>query len=57
MRQKTLNPGNDVNQFITVLNNAYTIYVIPELATYPSLETGFAKAAKDLVDHGIFRRW
>ena len=45
-----------MNQFITVLNKAYTINVIPELATYPSLEAEFVKAAKDLLDHGIFQQ-
>ena len=57
MRQKkSFNPGNDVNQFITVLNKVYTIYVIPELATYPRLEAEFVKAAKDLLDHSIFQQ-
>ena len=45
--KKTFNSGNDVNQFITNQNKAYTIHVIPEHATYPSLEAEFVKAAKD----------
>ena len=54
--KKNFNPGNDVNQFITSINKAYTIHVMPELANYPSLETEFVKAAKDLLDHGIFQQ-
>ena len=56
MRQKPINPGNDVNQFITVLNKAYIINVIPEHATYSSLEAEFVKAAKDLLNPGIFQQ-
>ena len=54
--KKPFIPGNDVNQFITVLNKAYIINVIPELATYPSLEAEFANSAKDLLDPGIFQQ-
>ena len=54
--KRTFSPGNDVNQFITILNKAYTIHVMPELATYPSLEGEFVKAAKDLLDQGIFQQ-
>ena len=32
------------------------IHVIPELATYPSLEDEFVKAAQDLLDQGIFQQ-
>ena len=35
-----------MNLFMTVLNKAYTIHTIPELATYPSLEAEFVKAEK-----------
>ena len=52
---KTFNPGNDLNQF-TILNKASTIHVIRQLAIYPSLEAEFIKAAKDLLDHGIFQQ-
>ena len=41
---------------ITALNKAYMIHVIPELATYPSLEEEFVKAAQDLLDQGIFQQ-
>ena len=55
-QKKTFHPGNDINQFITTLNKAYMIHVIPELATYPSLEEEFIKAAQDLLDQGIFQQ-
>ena len=55
-QKKTFYPGNDVNQFITALNKAYMIHVIPELATYPSLEEEFVKAAQGLPDQGIFQQ-
>ena len=32
------------------------IHVIPEFATYPSLEKEFVKAAQDLLDQGIFQQ-
>ena len=32
------------------------IHVIPDLATYPSLEGKFVKAAQDLLDQGIFQQ-
>ena len=32
------------------------IHVVPELATYPSLEEEFVKAAQDLLDQGIFQQ-
>ena len=41
---------------ITALNKVYMIHVIPELATYSSLEEEFVKAAKDLLDQGIFQQ-
>ena len=50
MKQKKFYPGNDVNQFITVLNKVCMIHVIQEPVTYPSLEEEFAKAAQDLLD-------
>ena len=56
MKQKKFYPGNDINQFITALNKVYMIPVIPELATYPSLEEEFVKAAQDLLDQGIFQQ-
>ena len=57
MRQKNhFNPGNDMNQFTTVLNKTYMIHVITELVTYPSLEAEFVKAAKDLLNHSIFQQ-
>ena len=55
-QKKNFYPGNDVNQFITALNKAYMIQVIPELATYPSLEEEFVKAAQDLLDQCIFQQ-
>ena len=55
MKKKTFYPGNDVNQFVIALNKAYMIHIIPELATYPSLEE-FIKAAQDLLDQGIFQQ-
>ena len=54
--KKKFYPGNDVNQFITALDKVYMIHVIPELATYPSLEEEFVKAAQDLIDQGIFQQ-
>ena len=56
MKQKKIYPGNYVNQFITALNKAYIIHVIPELATYPSLEEDFVKAVQDLLNQGIFQQ-
>ena len=32
------------------------IHVIPELATYPSVEEEFVKATQDLLDQGIFQQ-
>ena len=55
-KKKKFHPGIDVNQFITALNKAYMIHVIPELTTYPSLEEEFVKAAQDLLDQGIFQQ-
>ena len=55
MNKKKFYPGNDVNQFIIALNKAYMIHVIPELATYPSLEEEF-KPAQDPLDQGIFQQ-
>ena len=55
-QKKKFYPGNDINQFIIALNKAYMIHVILELATYPSLEEEFVKAAQDLFDQGIFQQ-
>lgn len=55
-QQKSFQPGNDVNQFITALSKAYAIHVAPELDNYPSLEGEFVKSAKDLLDQGIFQQ-
>ena len=55
-QKKTFYTRNDINQFITVLNKVYTIHVIPELPTYPSLEEEFVKAAQDLLDQGLFQQ-
>ena len=55
-KKKKFYPGIDVNQFITAWNRVYMIYVTPELATYPSLEEEFVKAAQDLLDQGIFQQ-
>ncbi len=53
-KKPPFNLGNNVNKFITILKKAYTIHIIPELATYPKLEAEFVKAAKDLLDYGIY---
>ena len=48
--QANINFGNDVSQFISVLNKVYIIHVMPELATYPYLEAELVKTDMDLLN-------
>ena len=57
MRLKNnFNPGNDVNQFVTGLNETYLIHVTPDITRYPSLENEFVKAAKELHNYSIIEK-
>ena len=53
---KSFNPGNDVQHFITNLNQADIINVKPGLTKYPEMEDEFMKIAKRLLDWGIFQK-
>ena len=51
---KNFNTGNDIDHFITDLNQGYIINIKPNLAKYPGMEDEFMKIAKKLQDWDIF---